>query len=46
MKPKRVLLPYLNTGGGHRSAALAVAEALEELYGKAVLPEVVDVTPD
>jgi 1,2-diacylglycerol 3-beta-galactosyltransferase len=41
-----VLLPFLNTGGGHRSAALAVAEALQELYGRRVHPELVDVTTD
>lgn len=46
MKPRRALLAYLNTGGGHRSAALAVAEELEELYGEAVLPDLVDVTTD
>ena len=44
MPPKRVLLPFLNTGGGHRSAALAVAEALQELYGRPVHTEIVDVT--
>lgn len=44
MPSKRVLLPFLNTGGGHRSAALAVAEALQELYGRHVHAEIVDVT--
>ena len=44
MPPKRVLLAYLNTGGGHRSAALAVAEALKASYGAAVDALAVDVT--
>lgn len=44
MPPKRVLLAYLNTGGGHRSAALAVAEALEASYGAAVDALPLDVT--
>src|SRR4030042_1767860 len=30
--PKRILLLYSNTGGGHRSAALAIREALESSY--------------
>src|SRR3972149_2643516 len=30
--PKRILLLYSNTGGGHRSAALAIREALESGY--------------
>jgi 1,2-diacylglycerol 3-beta-galactosyltransferase len=30
--PKRILLLYSDTGGGHRSAALAIREALESLY--------------
>lgn len=31
-EPKRILLLYSDTGGGHRSAALAIREALEDLY--------------
>jgi 1,2-diacylglycerol 3-beta-galactosyltransferase len=46
MPPRRVLLPFLNTGGGHQSAALAVAEALQEVYGKGVQAEIVDVTTE
>src|SRR3972149_11604985 len=30
--PKRILLLYSNPGGGHRSAALAIREALESGY--------------
>lgn len=46
MPPRRVLLAYLNTGGGHRSAALAVAEALEGLRGDSVQVKLVDVTAE
>jgi len=46
MPPRRVLLAYLNTGGGHRSAALAVAEALEERHGENVQINLVDVTAE
>ncbi len=46
MPPRRVLLLFLNTGGGHQSAALAVAEALQEIYGKGVQAKIVDVTAD
>jgi len=42
--PKRVLLVFLKTGGGHRSAALAVGEALQTLYAERVHVESVDVT--
>lgn len=41
-----MLLAYLNTGGGHRSAALAVAEALETAYGEAVEALPIDVTAE
>ncbi len=40
----RVLVVFLNTGGGHRSAADATAEALRDLYGDRVRVDVVDVT--
>ncbi|MGD2104056.1 MAG: glycosyltransferase [Anaerolineae bacterium] len=46
MSRKRVLLAFLNTGGGHRSPALAVGEALEELYGEQVDVELADVTAE
>lgn len=46
MPPKRVLLLFLNTGGGHRSAALAVSEALQELYADQVDVSLVDVTAE
>ncbi len=46
MPSKRILLLFLNTGGGHRSAALAVAEVLQRLYGKHVHVELVDVTAE
>ncbi len=46
MPPRRVLLAYLNTGGGHRSAALAVAEALEERRSESVRINLVDVTAE
>lgn len=46
MPGKCVLLPYLNTGGGHRSAARAVAEALEATYGAGLDALPVDVTAD
>jgi 1,2-diacylglycerol 3-beta-galactosyltransferase len=44
--PKRVLLAYLNTGGGHRSTAHAVAETLRNLYGGRVHVDLVDVTAE
>lgn len=44
MRARQVLLVFLNTGGGHRSAALAVAEALQILYGERVYVDLVDVT--
>ncbi len=46
MSPTRILIAFLNTGGGHRSAALAVAEALRDLYGRAVQVTLVDVTTE
>jgi len=44
--PNRVLLVYLDTGGGHRSTAYAVAEALHDLCGGRVHAELVDVTAE
>mgnify|MGYP001025446104 CR=1 FL=1 len=44
--PTRVLLVYLNTGGGHRSTAHAVAETLRNLYGGRVHADLVDVTAE
>ncbi len=46
MVPTRVLLAFLNTGGGHRSVALAVLEALHEQYGGEVHVDAVDVTAE
>ncbi len=40
----RVLVTFLNTGGGHRSAAAATAEALLDLYEGCVRVDLVDVT--
>ncbi|NOZ49137.1 MAG: glycosyltransferase [Chloroflexi bacterium] len=39
---KRFLLLFSDTGGGHRSGAQAVAQALESLYGDAVSVTLVD----
>jgi len=44
--PSRVILAYLNTGGGHRSTARAVAEALHDLYGGCIHAQLVDVTAE
>jgi 1,2-diacylglycerol 3-beta-galactosyltransferase len=41
-----VLLVFLNTGGGHRSAAHAVAETLRDLYDDRVHVDLVDVTAE
>jgi 1,2-diacylglycerol 3-beta-galactosyltransferase len=41
-----VLLVYLNTGGGHRSTAHAVAETLRNLYRGRVHADLVDVTAE
>jgi 1,2-diacylglycerol 3-beta-galactosyltransferase len=46
MSPRRALILFLNTGGGHRSAALAVAEASRELYGGRMHVELIDVTAE
>lgn len=42
----RVLFLFLNTGGGHRSTAYAVAEAIRDLYGDHVHTDLVDVTTE
>ena len=42
MTPKRFLLLYSDTGGGHRAGAQAVAQALHARYGDAVQVELVD----
>jgi 1,2-diacylglycerol 3-beta-galactosyltransferase len=39
---RRLLILFGNTGGGHRSAASAVAEALQELDGEAAHIELLD----
>jgi len=41
-RTRRFLLVFSDTGGGHRSAAQAVSEALQELHGEAVQIELVD----
>ena len=46
MPSRRALILFLNTGGGHRSAALAIAEASQDLYGHRFQVELVDVTAD
>ena len=45
-RARRILLVFSDTGGGHRSAAQAVAEALRELHGEAVHIELVDALTD
>jgi 1,2-diacylglycerol 3-beta-galactosyltransferase len=42
MKPKKVLILMSDTGGGHRSAAEAIAEAVAERYGEAARVSIVD----
>ncbi len=42
--PSRFLFLYLNTGGGHCSAASAAAQALRDLYGEGAAVDLVDVT--
>jgi 1,2-diacylglycerol 3-beta-galactosyltransferase len=41
-RPRRLLLLFSDTGGGHRSAAYAVAQALQDLYGGQIQLELVD----
>ena len=43
---KRLLFLFSDTGGGHRSSALAVAQALRDLYGERAQVELVDVLAD
>ncbi|MCP4537105.1 MAG: glycosyltransferase [Chloroflexi bacterium] len=43
---RRVLFLFSDTGGGHRSSASAVAEALNDLYDERVHTELVDVLTD
>jgi 1,2-diacylglycerol 3-beta-galactosyltransferase len=44
--PKRVLMLFSETGGGHRSAAEAIIEALGVEYGDAITTEMVDIFKD
>jgi 1,2-diacylglycerol 3-beta-galactosyltransferase len=44
--PKHVLLLFSETGGGHRSAAEAIIEALESEYGSGITTEMVDIFKD
>lgn len=44
--PKRVLVLFSDTGGGHRSAAEAIVEALQTRYGGRLQTEMVDVFKD
>jgi 1,2-diacylglycerol 3-beta-galactosyltransferase len=41
-QPKRILILYAQAGFGHRSAAQAIATALQESYGERVVVEVVN----
>jgi len=43
---KRLLFLFSDTGGGHRSAASAVAQALRDLHGERVQIELVDALAD
>jgi 1,2-diacylglycerol 3-beta-galactosyltransferase len=43
---KRLVLLFSDTGGGHRSSACAVAQALRDLYGEQVQVELVDPLAD
>lgn len=42
-EPARVLFLFSDTGGGHRSAAEAIIEALQIQYGDAIQTELVDI---
>jgi 1,2-diacylglycerol 3-beta-galactosyltransferase len=46
LAPKRALFLFSDTGGGHRSAAEAIIEALHEEYGEAVAVDMVDIFKD
>jgi 1,2-diacylglycerol 3-beta-galactosyltransferase len=43
---RRILFLFSDTGGGHRSAAEAIIEALHINYGDQILPEMVDIFKD
>ncbi len=45
-RARRLLLLFADTGGGHRSAARAVAQALQERYGEQAQVELVDALAD
>jgi 1,2-diacylglycerol 3-beta-galactosyltransferase len=45
-RAKRILFLFSDTGGGHRSAAEAIIEALQIQYGDRVVPEMVDILKD
>jgi 1,2-diacylglycerol 3-beta-galactosyltransferase len=42
MTSKKILIVMSDTGGGHRSAAEAIAEAAQQLYGEACRVEIAD----
>jgi 1,2-diacylglycerol 3-beta-galactosyltransferase len=46
MTGKKILIVMSDTGGGHRSAAEAIAEAMHQLYGEACRVEIVDLWAD
>jgi 1,2-diacylglycerol 3-beta-galactosyltransferase len=46
LRAKRILFLFSDTGGGHRSAAEAIIEALQIQYGDQVAPEMVDILKD
>lgn len=45
-RTRRLLLLFSDTGGGHRSSAYAVAQALQDLYGEQAQIELVDALAD
>lgn len=45
-RASRILFLFSDTGGGHRSAAEAIIEALDRLYGQSVQTEMVDFFTD
>ena len=46
MKPKHILFLHTIAGGGHKSAAKAIIEALDNIYGDDVTTEMVDALKD
>jgi 1,2-diacylglycerol 3-beta-galactosyltransferase len=46
LNPKRILILFSDTGGGHRSAGEAIAEAFEAEYGSHYRPILVDALKD